>query len=219
MAEKQNVAGKDYREKEYYELDGQLLEIKRQLRLSDGYPYDVKKLRTALQDVVEGKFNFKQFPTWMTINTGYYGKDWGLPIPYYQVAKILKHSGYELTSEAEELFQSLKGSDFSHKETLELVKIPLDELGHKGYSIVADELEWRVEEIGLRLCPPCVGFELRMRIPPNDPVAEWLLVGTKPLYGKDGKNKYLFCLERGTNLHGSFDGWGPRSREIVLAKK
>ncbi len=41
---------------QYYELDGQLGEIKRQLRQLSGYPFSVDGLRVALQDVIEGHF-------------------------------------------------------------------------------------------------------------------------------------------------------------------
>ncbi len=41
----------------YQEVDGQLHEIKRQLRQKDGYPFDVQTLRAALQLVIEGKFD------------------------------------------------------------------------------------------------------------------------------------------------------------------
>lgn len=40
----------------YYEIDGQLLEIKRQLRQHGGYPCDPRDLRDALQDIIEGRF-------------------------------------------------------------------------------------------------------------------------------------------------------------------
>ena len=41
---------------QYYEFDGQLSEIKRQLRQPGGYPYDPVKLKTALQNAIEGIF-------------------------------------------------------------------------------------------------------------------------------------------------------------------
>jgi hypothetical protein len=40
----------------YFELDGQLVEIKRQLRQSNGYPFDPKLLRAHLQAGIEGRF-------------------------------------------------------------------------------------------------------------------------------------------------------------------
>lgn len=40
----------------YYELDGQLLEIKRQLRQPNGYPFNPNQLKVALQNAIEGKF-------------------------------------------------------------------------------------------------------------------------------------------------------------------
>lgn len=41
---------------QYYDLDGQLLEIKRQLRQPAGYPFDPTQLKIALQNAVEGRF-------------------------------------------------------------------------------------------------------------------------------------------------------------------
>lgn len=41
----------------YYELDGQLSEIKRQLRQPSGYPFDLLALKRYLQRGVEGKFD------------------------------------------------------------------------------------------------------------------------------------------------------------------
>ncbi len=43
----------------YYGLDGQLQEIKRQLRQNGGYPFDPRDLQTALQSIIEGKFPIK----------------------------------------------------------------------------------------------------------------------------------------------------------------
>lgn len=40
----------------YYELDGQLGEIKRQLRQPNGYPFSLEQLKIALQNAIEGKF-------------------------------------------------------------------------------------------------------------------------------------------------------------------
>jgi len=38
-------------------VDGKLVEIKRQLRLRGGYPYDLDKLESALQRIIEGDFD------------------------------------------------------------------------------------------------------------------------------------------------------------------
>lgn len=40
----------------YYGLDGQLFEIKRQLRQPSGYPYDPEQLQHHLQAAIEGRF-------------------------------------------------------------------------------------------------------------------------------------------------------------------
>ncbi|PIR91964.1 hypothetical protein COU01_04345 [Candidatus Falkowbacteria bacterium CG10_big_fil_rev_8_21_14_0_10_44_15] len=40
----------------YYDLDGQMLEIKRQLRQKNGYPFNPQELQLHLQAAVEGRF-------------------------------------------------------------------------------------------------------------------------------------------------------------------
>lgn len=47
----QRVAGD-----QYFDLDGQLSEIKRQLRQPSGYPFDPARLQKHLQDAIEGCF-------------------------------------------------------------------------------------------------------------------------------------------------------------------
>ncbi len=44
----------------YQQLDGQLFEIKRQLRQPDGYPFDPQLLKLGLQQIIEGKFNVQE---------------------------------------------------------------------------------------------------------------------------------------------------------------
>ena len=41
---------------QYMGVDAKLLEIKRQLRQKDGYPFDLDQLKAALQAVIEGRF-------------------------------------------------------------------------------------------------------------------------------------------------------------------
>ncbi len=50
----QRVAGEDY-----FGIDGQLLEIKRQLRQPNGYPFDITKLRAHLQLAINGNMSTK----------------------------------------------------------------------------------------------------------------------------------------------------------------
>jgi hypothetical protein len=40
----------------YYEIDGQLFEIKRQLRQISGYPYNPYQLKVNHQELIEGRF-------------------------------------------------------------------------------------------------------------------------------------------------------------------
>ena len=55
MADKFNVTGEHY-----FSIDGQMLEIKRQLRSKSGSPLNPEFVILALQDIVEGKFNYER---------------------------------------------------------------------------------------------------------------------------------------------------------------
>jgi hypothetical protein len=47
----------------YFEIDGQMHELKRQLRERSGYPHNLRELRNALQSVIDGNFvNANRFP-------------------------------------------------------------------------------------------------------------------------------------------------------------
>lgn len=54
---------------QYFELDGQLTEIKRQLRQPSGYPFDLAALRRQLQNAIEGKFNEASAPVFANDKT------------------------------------------------------------------------------------------------------------------------------------------------------
>lgn len=59
----------------YYDLDGQLTEIKRQLRQPNGYPFDPSALKNALQDAIEGRFGGStRFPFFNPAT--FIGKSW-----------------------------------------------------------------------------------------------------------------------------------------------
>lgn len=51
------MANKIVEAERYFELDGQLCEIKRQLRQKNGYPFDADRLKLALQAIIKGEFD------------------------------------------------------------------------------------------------------------------------------------------------------------------
>lgn len=63
----------------YYQIDGQLLEIKRQLRQENGYPFDEDELKKHLQDAIEGRFKYVGDPKSIPIkpfDPTFIGKGW-----------------------------------------------------------------------------------------------------------------------------------------------
>lgn len=51
----------------YYDIDGQLAEIKRQLRQPNGYPFNPDLLKIALQNAIEGRFGNDRDPSFLEV--------------------------------------------------------------------------------------------------------------------------------------------------------
>jgi hypothetical protein len=92
---------------EYYAIDGQIAEIKRQLRQKNGYPYSIPALRAGLQKIIDGQFggdddrwHIRDGVIYITLpaSEGVTGPQW-----------IERLKGFNLSSEAIGL---LKSNDF-----------------------------------------------------------------------------------------------------------
>ena len=51
----------------YHDIDGQLAEIKRQLRQPNGYPFNPDLLKIALQNAIEGRFGNDRAPSFLEV--------------------------------------------------------------------------------------------------------------------------------------------------------
>lgn len=178
----------------YWELDGKLWEIKRQLRQPSGYPFDPGKLNDALQWVIEGKFMeerggvvvpvqkpvvaSRDFPVWKTVKLGT-----GLKTAD-DFRKAFATQGCKISNWANDI---LGKPAFMASETeieADLVRVSVAELGFKKGARY-DEICARGKEFGLGLCPNEVGPQLRLQYP-DQPPDERLIVAMEPISGSDG---------------------------------
>ncbi len=107
------VAGEQYRK-----FDGQLSEIKRQLRQSGGYPFGPEELRVALQDIIEGRFG--QY--WETIELGTHESG-------ALLLAALERDGYKANKGAEGIMLKPEFTVSPTRTKLRLYKVTADELG------------------------------------------------------------------------------------------
>ena len=86
---------------------------------------------------------------------------------------------------------------------VDLVKVTVGELGFKD-GARRDQIYARAKELGLELCPPEVGPQLRLQYK-DQPNGEWIIIGMKPIRHSDG-NLSVFNVEhndRGQWLDGN----------------
>lgn len=79
------------------------------------------------------------------------------------------------------------------REEVTLIRLTVGDLGFAGGATM-DEIYKRAEDLGLELCPPDTGPELRLKYK-NQPLNEWVRIGMKQITDSYG-NPSIFSLER-----------------------
>ncbi|OGZ32058.1 MAG: hypothetical protein A3H02_02710 [Candidatus Niyogibacteria bacterium RIFCSPLOWO2_12_FULL_41_13] len=129
-----------------------------------------------------------KFKTWKTIKlgTGLKATD--------DFRKVLNDNGFDISDWASDILGKPAFTVAAEKTEVDLVKVTVAELGFKK-GARRDQIYKRTKELGLVLCPPEVGPQLRLQYQ-DQPNGEWILVGMKPITGSCG---YLlvFRVERG----------------------
>ncbi len=157
------------------------------------------------------------FPTWKTIKLGT-----GLKTAD-DFRRAFKADGLRISDWANDLLnkQAFKPAD---KETeVDLVVVSVAELGFPQ-GATRQEIYNRAQKLGLDLCPPEVGPQLRLQYKER-PMREGLLVGMEPITDSDGF-PYVFRVVRvGDDLWLSRDYgyagrfWGGNGRWVFLRRK
>jgi hypothetical protein len=138
--------------------------------------------------------------------------------------KALKDNGFNISDRANDILGKAAFKTATEEVEVDLVKVTVGELGFKK-SALRDQIYEHAKELGLELCLPEVGPQLRLqyRYQPN---GEWVLIGMDPITASGGDLR-VFCVGRNSDsglcLHspwGSTDSfWNPDNRWVFVRKK
>ena len=129
--------------------------------------------------------------------------------------------GINISSYANDILKKVK---WNKKQTLDLVKVTVQDLFNDENIHTTDEIYTKAKEQGLDLCPPQTGLQLRVDYK-DQPMNEWLYMGMKPITDSDGY-PHVFGLGRGDGglwLVGAWvrpgDQWDPGHEFVFSLRK
>jgi hypothetical protein len=135
----------------------------------------------------------QQWETWKTIRVGT-GLRTALDFKRAMEAAGMKIGYYEIEREKFDATDASEFATYRIETEMELVVVTVSEIGFNQCATPA-EVWARAEEIGLSLCPPEVGPQLRLQYL-DQPNAEWLQIAMLPI--SCGKNPNSACLYKQT---------------------
>lgn len=129
--------------------------------------------------------------------------------------------GINISSYASDMLKKVK---WNKKQTLDLVKVTVQDLFNDENIHTTDEIFAKAKEQGLDLCPPQVGLQLRVEYK-DQPMNEWLYMGMKLMTDSYGY-PFVFKLDRsddGLWLNNGWAGpditWGPEDEFVFSLRK
>ena len=176
-----------------------------------------KALQKALASALRPSEAVPELKIWKTIKLG------AGPKTADEFRKALKDSGCRISDWANDILGKPAFTVATEETEVDLVVKSVAELGFKDGATRAD-IYRRAQELGLELCPPEVGPQLRLQYK-DQPRNEWLLVGMEPITDSDG-DLHVFAVGRHVDdlsLHGH-DGdpdgfWRGNYRWVFLRRK
>lgn len=131
----------------------------------------------------------------------------------------LEKAGINVSSYAADILEKVEFK----KETVDLVKITVNELGFKNYA-TTEQIYAKAKELGLELCPAAVGPALRLEYK-DQPKGEWLFIGMETIADRSGDPR-VFRLGRhvdGLWLRNHWanptDQWNPGNEFVFRLRK
>lgn len=130
----------------------------------------------------------RNWPTWKTIKlgTGFKNAD--------DFRKAIKDCGMQIGDWANDMLGKPTFTAVTEATEVDLVKVTVGELGFKD-GARRDQIYDRAKELGLELCPPEVGPQLRLQYK-DQSLNEWILIGMEPIRDSDG-DLNVFCVGHG----------------------
>lgn len=163
---------------------------------------------SLLKDLVE-KFQGQNGESWIKATERFLGKQDPWPdLSKFKTWKKIRLGGYETLSYLRETLENkfwkfcvtddalqiFHIADFSYRNIeIKLVRFSVAELGFKN-AAYPEQIYKRAGELGLELCPPEVGPQLRLKYK-NQPVDEHIIVAMNPVVFPYKEGHYVFSVE------------------------
>jgi len=156
----------------------------------------------------------KIFKVWRTIKLGT-----GLKTAD-DFRKSLKANGMNVGDRASDILEKPDFTSAVGETEVDLVRVTVAGLGFKQ-GARRDQIYERARELGLELCPPEVGPQLRLQYK-DQPIGEWLLIAMEPCTDSVGR-LLVFHVEHDDNglwLDGNYGGpahfWRPENPWVFV---
>jgi len=119
--------------------------------------------------------------------------------------RVLRDGEFRLSDWASDILGKPAFKAADEETEVDLVKVTVAELGFKK-GARRNQIYERARDLGLELCPPEVGPQLRLQYQ-DQPNGEWILVAMEPIVGSDG-NPELFYVGRDDSELWLDNDWG-----------
>ena len=123
--------------------------------------------------------------------------------------KALKGNGFNIGDWANDILGKPAFMVATEETEVDLVKVTVAELGFKK-GARRNQIYERARDLGLELCPPEVGPQLRLQYQ-DQPNGEWILVAMEPIVDSGGDPELFYVERHGSGLWLS-SRWGNPGR-------
>jgi len=137
--------------------------------------------------------------------------------------RALKAAGHHIGDWANDILGQCAFTASTKETEVDLVVVSVSELGFPN-GATRQEIYRKAQKLGLMLCSPEVGPQLRLQYP-DQPLNQWLLIGMEPITDSDGF-LYVFCVERDgygqwlyTDCGSAGSVWNGNDRWVFILRK
>ena len=179
-----------------------------------GWIQNPKAVQEALKKIFCPPGGNPQFKVWKTIKLG---TDFKTADDF---RKALKDGGFRISDWANDILGKSTFKVVAEETEIDLVVISVTELGFKK-GATREDIYKRAQELGLEMCPPEVGPQLRLQYK-DQPNGEWLIIGMEPITDSDDDLRVfdVGCNDSGLWLRSRWSGpggfWHPDDRWVFV---
>lgn len=183
---------------QYESITGQLFEIGRQLRQSNGYPFDPVSLQRHLQCAIEGQFNLVgSFSIWKSVK-----RPANASAAYYRAEFAKK--GIQISRWANDILDKVDFAEGS--DEVDIARPNVRDIGFTR-TTRRDTIYEKLLARGARKLPAWAAVEL-CNTYDDQPKGEWLVAAMEPIADSDGNPRLFFVVRYDDGLQWLSSRWG-----------